>query len=488
MILKKYRLLNMTSALALLIFCGCGGGAGSDSLTAGGGIGGSGVTVGSVSKFGSVFVNGVEFDTTGAVVVVDGIDKGIGDQDVVVNLAVGKVVRVEGPLNNDGTGTADRIVYNAEVLGPVDSITEVDVNIRKLIVMGQTVIADQQTSFRNTMLDSLAASNFLEVSGFVDDESIIHATYIEKKADSYTSGDEVQVRGRASNVDPLLKTFKINQLTVDYFTVDVSSLSNGAPQNGQLLEVKGALGAVGVLAATRVAPETILGVENADNAKISGIVTAVASPTELEVSGIPVLTDPATEYKGILQEDLAAGSYVLVKGSVAEGVILADTIQSNAPVKIEANVESKTPSDLPPTDLTLAGLKGITVTVNELTKILGEAATIIEIAPGDHVKIFGKSFTSESVTADKLIVKKNPSSNVELKGPVVEVLWPEVKVLDVGIDTSGIPEEGFFLEDGQPPNRAQFQDRVSIGDTVSARGELAASAVKWQAVELEEND
>ena len=88
----------MPVALALLILWGCSGGAGGGGrLTAGGGIGGSGVTVGSVSKFGSVFVNDVEYDTTGAVVVVDGVEKGSGDQTVLDNLSVGKVVRIEGP-------------------------------------------------------------------------------------------------------------------------------------------------------------------------------------------------------------------------------------------------------------------------------------------------------------------------------------------------------------------------------------------------------
>ena len=60
-------------------------------------------------------------------------------------------------------------------------------------------------------------------------------------ADVYTSGSEVQVRGSAADVNTLLRTFKINQLTVDYSTADVSQLTDGAPQTGQFLEVKGIL-------------------------------------------------------------------------------------------------------------------------------------------------------------------------------------------------------------------------------------------------------
>ena len=52
------------AALALLQ-AGCGGGGGGGGGLAGGGIGGTGVTSGAISGFGSVFVNGIEFETAG---------------------------------------------------------------------------------------------------------------------------------------------------------------------------------------------------------------------------------------------------------------------------------------------------------------------------------------------------------------------------------------------------------------------------------------
>ena len=54
----------------LLISCG----------SSSGGIGGSGMTSqGSVSEFGSIFVNGTEFDTSNATIIVEGEEKGVGD-------------------------------------------------------------------------------------------------------------------------------------------------------------------------------------------------------------------------------------------------------------------------------------------------------------------------------------------------------------------------------------------------------------------------
>jgi len=95
---------------------GCGGGAGggiglASSGGSGGGIGGTGLTSsGTIDGFGSVFVNGVEFDTTGAEILVD--DQRVGEEA----LGIGMVVLVVGEVNADGaTGTASRIVFDEAV-------------------------------------------------------------------------------------------------------------------------------------------------------------------------------------------------------------------------------------------------------------------------------------------------------------------------------------------------------------------------------------
>jgi len=76
-----------------LLLASCGGG----QLTAG--IEGSGApvtTVGSITGFGSIFVNGVEYATAGAQI---GID---GQPGTEAQLSVGDVVTVVGTVNADG--------------------------------------------------------------------------------------------------------------------------------------------------------------------------------------------------------------------------------------------------------------------------------------------------------------------------------------------------------------------------------------------------
>ncbi len=97
-------------ALAILLaLYGCGGGGGSLASAGDGGISGTGMAVGSVTGFGSVFVNGTEFDTSAATIVVDG--NGATQND----LRVGQVVVVNA---NFSDGKASRVEYRARIRAP----------------------------------------------------------------------------------------------------------------------------------------------------------------------------------------------------------------------------------------------------------------------------------------------------------------------------------------------------------------------------------
>jgi hypothetical protein len=141
--------------------------------------------------------------------------------------------------------------------------------------------------------------------------------------------------------------------------------------------------------------------------------------------------------------------------------------------------------------LTLDGLTLLTVNVNDLTKILGAADTIVEIFPGDHVKIFGTSFSSGNATASKIIVKKQSKDTVVLRGPVEAVSGDLITVLGVTIDTGStgsIPDSGFSLENGGQLTRLEFQSRVTVGDSVNAKGNLIGDTVNWLSIELGKSD
>src|SRR3990172_12100904 len=150
----------------LLAVTSCGTSSG-DNDYAGGGIGGTGISVGKITAADgtSVDVNGVAFDTTNATVTVDGVS---GNQN---NLKVGMIVKVDGTFNPDGTtGIAANIEFKDILEGPVDSVSPT------LVVLGQTVSVSSPTHYDFADINSdgtidvndLGIGNIVEVSGFLD--------------------------------------------------------------------------------------------------------------------------------------------------------------------------------------------------------------------------------------------------------------------------------------------------------------------------------
>ena len=77
-----------------------------------------------ITGFGSVFVNGVEFDTSGA-----GFDVDDNPAAMESDLGIGMVVAVTGTVNNDGiTGSASLIEYDEAIEGPIaaDPVEDAD--------------------------------------------------------------------------------------------------------------------------------------------------------------------------------------------------------------------------------------------------------------------------------------------------------------------------------------------------------------------------
>ena len=96
------------SCLALLSACGS---------SSGGGIGGTGIVIGTIDGFGSVVVNGIEFEASVAEIVIDDTPATEGD------LREGMVVTVEGEIADDElTGVADRISTETVLAGALDAV------------------------------------------------------------------------------------------------------------------------------------------------------------------------------------------------------------------------------------------------------------------------------------------------------------------------------------------------------------------------------
>ena len=288
--LKSILLVLMSSVL--LVSCSGSGG----PFFASGGIDGSGIiSQGSISGFGSIFVNGTEFDTSDAAIIINGVEIGIGDDVVRQNLDIGRVITAEGKRFEDpNTAVADRVTYSNNVKGPVESILEIDAVTKEIIVLGQTVIVNAATYFKDTTFDTIAENDVVEVSGLFDDTGAIYATFIGKTG-GVVPGLEVEVTGYTANLDPVLKSFEINGLTVDYSLADTSGLPGGLPAEGLFVEVQGTLDAIGEeMVASRIQPGDELDADDAGEIEVTGFVTDFVSSSEFTVGNQPVQTGADT--------------------------------------------------------------------------------------------------------------------------------------------------------------------------------------------------
>lgn len=105
---------SLISVITLFLqSCGVSDGSGSGGYQlAGGGVGGTGYSSGTVSSFGSIYSNGIHFDTRNAEIIIEGRLAARGDAAAHEHLNMGQIVRIEGDIHDDDTGVAQRVYYD----------------------------------------------------------------------------------------------------------------------------------------------------------------------------------------------------------------------------------------------------------------------------------------------------------------------------------------------------------------------------------------
>jgi hypothetical protein len=306
-------LIAIASATLLLIACGGGVVVGS----AGVGSGGTGAAVrGPVSGFGSVFVNGVRFDDSGASVVIDDVRRQSKD------LRLGMMVEIDS--NSDlslATGIAKSITAFSYAKGPISSKST-----DTLTVLGLTIAVPPRTAFESVQdLAALQVNDVVEVHGISDGKGGLKATYI--KLDSYPDPDDVRLVGPVQNLNPTTRTFTLYGTTIQYHKSTVS----GGLANNVVVRVKGTLASTApmTIEASRVRAVTVNSLSNqGEHVEIYGTVTDFASLENFKVGGLTVNAASAIQEIAPANGVLADGISVEVEGTIDNGVLLATKVTS----------------------------------------------------------------------------------------------------------------------------------------------------------------
>ena len=481
-------------AFFMLVSLGaCGGGGGTAAAPPPttppptGGIGRNGVAVGSISNFGSIIVNGVEYNTDSTVFTVN--DDSTASQD---DLSVGDVVTVNGTIDDNGTtGTATTVLFDDLVTGPVDSV---NVAGSSLVVMGQTVFVTLETSFDDTggifnpvSLEGVNPGQIVEVSGQYTDVGDIVATRIEPKP----AGSQFEVHGNVLGLNSMTMVFSLRDLVVDYSSATLQDFPGNLISEGDFVEAKGmSINGAGELEADFVELESLVpNTDDGDRIEIEGYITRFVSATDFDVAGMPVTTNGATTYTGGDAGDLAINVKVEVEGDVdANGLLTAETVDIRRPklIRIVGDVDSV---DMTSNSLVILG---ITVIVDDLTRLEDKrsgasgALNLGDINPTDYIEARGSVDPNATVPSmlAAIVEVDDADTRVILQGLVETVGASSYTVLGVTINTDA--QTTFRDEFDVQITSAEFYARVAPDSLVKSRGlEVADTTLTADEVQFE---
>jgi len=441
-------------------------------------------TSGVITGFGSVFINGVEYETDDSTFIVDGV---VGDESL---LKLGMVVSLTGTDDSDGTGNAVQIEFEDEVEGLViqnNVLTDGTLNI-----MGLTVHTNEDTVFESkdstiTSLDLIAVNNIVEVSGYSSGDGSVWATRIEVKKAAYVSGDEIELKGKISSLNDT--QFIIGDMTVDYTLAVLDDDLISGLADGMLVKVESETGIVdGVLVASEIELKSESGKkkhrydDDDEKVEIEGVITAVVSDTELEINGAPVLLDINTDFVHGDTNTAVVGLKVKAIGTInTEDKLVVEKLvyKPTGDIKIESAI---TAIDLTNNSVTLLGKQ---ITLDNYTMVKDEKEEndhvkvkynfgVDDLAVGDWLKVKAYINVDNGLTAIKMKRKDfEADKDDKLVGIIESIDTVNFQLVVAGITIDYSTDSTF---------------NPTVGNKVEVKGSMVNNVFVINEIELEDND
>ena len=403
------------------------------------------VAKGNVTGFGSVWVNGVEWETDDCEIT---IDDEPGDES---QLEVGNIVEVQGSTDDDGIARCDSMEFDSELEG---LITEVGVDY--ILVHGLRVEINDDTLYdddlANQNISDLNEGDYVEISAFAVADGYV-ATRIEVEVDD----GEVEIYGKVENLDSGTNTFIIQAMTVNYASASFDDFDGRDIAEADYVEVEGqSFNSDDELVATSVEYKDNNPYDDGDEGnefEAEGYLSVVdGSPLILNDFEIVLADDVTFEYGS--EEDLIDGAKVEVEGTInATGQLVENEVK----FKIESDIEIKAPLNALPTQDADSGewtisLLGREILVTEQTQF--EDASEIDDTYFDISDVAENAWLEakvyESDAADFIAVRierEDASDLVEIEGPLSAITADVLTVAGfaVIVDDQTIVPEGETL-------------------------------------------
>lgn len=317
----------VAAALATSItLSGCGG---SDQANNGGGIGGTGDRIsGVITAFGSVYVNGVKYDTDSASFNINGRETTEDD------LRIGMVVDLEGTNYGDGTGIATTVRFDGELEAPVSMRAKLDANDKNVLLLEvfgiEAALNVRSTHFENTNFASirddvteLPLGQMVELSGYYDAQGVLQVTYFEKEDDLFISNDtEIELLGSVSNLSDA--SFDLMVSSNKKITIDISNSElDGELTEGAQVKVEGTANSVesDTLNASEIEVKSF---DKDNEVEIQGVIQNLNPDNKtFMMNGMKVDASDAELDHGVLADN----NRVEVEGYIVNNILVAEEVE-----------------------------------------------------------------------------------------------------------------------------------------------------------------
>ena len=304
--------------VATALAVGCGGGSSDSGVGAGGTGSPLSFSQGPITGFGSIIVNGVHFDDSGASVVDD-------DGNALSNtqsLRLGTVVDVQGGVVTDDATAATAIHVHVDLVGPVTGAY--DAGTGRLAVLGQAVRVVSVTALDGFSGGAAAipVGSVVAVSSLYDKAT---GVYVATRIDPAPGAVRFAIRGAPTAVDTTAHTFTIGSAVFGYGSLaPPASFAVGQTLRAVLATAQDNQGRWVVTAfgqALRALPDGRRG-------GLRGVVDSVTDATHFVVDGVSVDAGAASVTPA--GSTIAVQSRVEVHGTVVGGVLVATSVQVDA--------------------------------------------------------------------------------------------------------------------------------------------------------------
>jgi hypothetical protein len=301
--------------LITLSLCSCG--SNEDSA----GIDASGSPIasqGTIDGFGSVIVNGIRFDSSKALVLVNGQTATEDD------LRTGYQVTVTGSLVENGSGIAEKIEFYPELVG---EITEINTQKNEILVSDFLVKVNSRTLYGNDDdLAGLKIGDKVQISGHQDNDQLITATRID--LDTGLTTNFIQLSGEISNLNASLHQFTLANTLINYSGASLINIYGYQLNNKMRVTVKGVKNTNGQIQAQQIYNLNFDVNSDIQHLELEGHITRFTSATDFEVNGVRCTTNSQTQYEFASSKNLKEDESVEISGKKdANGVLVISRVQ-----------------------------------------------------------------------------------------------------------------------------------------------------------------